>query len=299
MVPGMTTDRQQQIERICQEALDLIGDARREYVSAACRGDDALRREVESLLAYEGQAAQFIDVPAIDHVARTLAASSTLRAGERIGQYEILSVLGSGGMGEVYRARDTKLRRDVAIKVLPQLFLSDNDRRARFEQEARTLAAVNHPHIATLYGTDESTGVPALVLELVEGETLERVLARAPRRRLPLEQALHIARQIAEALESAHEKGIVHLDLKPSNIHVTAEGRVKVLDFGLATALADHDGPADAEFPVPAQSRTLIVGSHAYMSPEQAQGLPIDKRTDVWAFGCLLFEMLSGKRAFS
>jgi serine/threonine protein kinase/Tol biopolymer transport system component len=288
-------EREPDVERICQEALDLAGDARREYVSEACRDDEVLRREVESLLAYEGAAERFIDAPAIEHVARTLAASGTLQAGERIGAYEIISVLGTGGMGEVYRARDTKLRREVAIKVLPQLFLSDVARRARFEQEARTLAALNHPHIATIYGTDESAGLPALVLELVEGETLERLLARSPRRRLPIAKALAIARQITGALESAHEKGIVHLDLKPSNINVSADGRVKVLDFGLATVLGDVDESRSADSP----AAGLIVGSPAYMSPEQAQGLPTDRRTDVWAFGCLLFEVLTGKRAFS
>ena len=292
-------ERQDHIERICQQALDLQGDARLEYLSDACQGDAALRREVESLLSHEAAAERFIDAPALEHVARTLAASGTLQAGSRIGPYEIGSVLGSGGMGEVYRAKDTKLRRDVAIKVLPQLFLSDTARRARLEQEARTLAALNHPHIATLYGTDESTGVVALILELVEGETLESLLSRAPRRRLPFEKALEIARQIADALESAHEKRIVHLDLKPSNINVTAEGRVKVLDFGLATALGDRDDPVDEASSTSGAPQGLIVGSPAYMSPEQAQGLPTDKRTDVWAFGCLLFEMLSGRRAFS
>jgi serine/threonine protein kinase/Tol biopolymer transport system component len=295
----MSGERQLQIERICQSALDLEGAARRTYLDSACEGDPALRRDVESLLAYEDAAETFIQAPAVEHVARALAKSATLTSGDRIGPYEVIAVLGSGGMGEVYRARDTKLRRDVAIKVLPQLFLSDPTRRARFEGEARTLAALNHPHIAAIYGTDESNGVPALVLELVEGDTLEGVLARSPRRRLPPQKALPIARQIAEALESAHDKGIVHLDLKPSNVTVTADGRVKVLDFGLATALGDHDGDDGDAPPTAGASHGLIVGSPAYMSPEQAQGQPTDKRTDVWAFGCVLFEMLSGKRAFT
>jgi eukaryotic-like serine/threonine-protein kinase len=292
----MSGERQLQVERICLGALDLEGTARRTYLDSACDGDADLRREVESLLAYEQAAEGFIHAPAVEHVARALAKSATLSSGDRIGPYEVLAVLGSGGMGEVYRARDTKLRRDVAIKVLPQLFLSDPTRRARFEQEARTLAALNHPHIAAIYGTDESGGVPALVLELVEGDTLERVLARSPRRRLPPRKALPIARQIAEALESAHDKGIVHLDLKPSNVTVTADGRVKVLDFGLATALGDREGDTSS---MAAAWPGLIVGSPAYMSPEQAQGQPTDRRTDVWAFGCVLFEMLSGKRAFT
>jgi serine/threonine protein kinase len=292
-------ERQLQVERICQTALDLEGTARREYLDSTCEGDPELRRDVESLLAYERAAESFIQAPAVEHVARALAKSATLTSGDRIGPYEVTSVLGSGGMGEVYRARDTKLRRDVAIKVLPQLFLSDPTRRARFEREARTLAALNHPHIAAIYGTDESSGVPALVLELVEGDTLEGVLVRSPRRRLPLQKALPIARQIAEALESAHEKGIVHLDLKPSNVTVTADGGVKVLDFGLATALGDDEGKDGDTSSIAAASHGLIVGSPAYMSPEQAQGQPTDRRTDVWAFGCVLFEMLAGKRAFT
>ena len=295
----MSGERQLQVERICQSALDLEGTARRRFLDSACEGDPALRRDVESLLAHEQTAEGFIQAPALEHVARALAKSATLGPGDRIGPYEVTSVLGSGGMGEVYRARDKKLRRDVAVKVLPQLFLSDPARRARFEREARTLAALNHPHIAAIYGTDESGGVPALVLELLEGDTLDSVLARSPRRRLPPQKALPIVRQIAEALESAHDKGIVHLDLKPSNVMVTADGRVKVLDFGLASALGDHDGEDGGTPAVATGSQGLIVGSPAYMSPEQAQGQPTDRRTDVWAFGCVLFEMLSGKRAFT
>ena len=295
----MSGERQLQVERICQSALDLEGTARRTYLDSACEGDPVLRRDVESLLAHEQTAEGFIQAPALEHVARALAKSATLAPGDRIGPYEVTSVLGSGGMGEVYRARDTKLRRDVAIKVLPPLFLSDPTRRARFDREARTLAALNHPHIAAIYGTDESGGVPALVLELLEGDTLAGVLARAPRQRLPPQKALSIVRQIAEALESAHDKGIVHLDLKPSNVMVTADGRVKVLDFGLATALGDDDGGNSDAPSMATAAQGLIVGSPAYMSPEQAQGQPTDKRTDVWAFGCLLFEMLSGKRAFT
>jgi eukaryotic-like serine/threonine-protein kinase len=221
-----------------------------------------------------------------------------LSSGARLGPYEILSALGAGGMGEVYRARDTKLNREVALKVLPPAFTADADRVARFEREARLLASLNHPHIGSIYGLEDAGNVPALVLELVEGDTLED---RVRRGRLPLSEALPVAQQIADALDAAHASGIIHRDLKPSNIKITRDGTVKVLDFGLAKAFA-----ADESEPDPAKSPTMtagtiagvILGTAAYMSPEQARGRAVDKRTDVWAFGCVLFEMLTGASAF-
>jgi eukaryotic-like serine/threonine-protein kinase len=221
-----------------------------------------------------------------------------LTAGTRLGPYEILSALGAGGMGEVYRARDTKLNRDVALKVLPPAFTADADRVARFEREARVLASLNHPRIGSIYGLEDAGSGPALVLELVEGDTLDDRVRRGP---LPLPEALAIAQQIADALDAAHASGIIHRDLKPSNIKLTRDGMVKVLDFGLARALA-----AEASEPDPSKSPTMtagtlagvILGTAAYMSPEQARGRPVDKRTDVWAFGCVLFEMLTGSSAF-
>ena len=219
--------------------------------------------------------------------------------GSSVGVYHITALLGVGGMGEVYRARDTKLGRDVAIKILPRLFTSDPDRLARFEREARVLASLNHPHIGAIYGLEDADGMRALVLELVHGETLADRIARGP---IPLNEALTIARQIADALEAAHEKGIVHRDLKPANIKITPDGVVKVLDFGLAKAASGDAAPADLT-----QSPTLtvggtregvILGTAAYMSPEQARGRPADKRADVWAFGVVLYEMLTGRRAF-
>jgi serine/threonine protein kinase/Tol biopolymer transport system component len=216
--------------------------------------------------------------------------------GHSIGTYQITALVGVGGMGEVYRARDTKLGRDVAIKILPPRFTSDGDRLARFEREARVLASLNHPHIEAIYGLEEADGVRALVLELVEGETLADRIARGP---IPVKDALRIARQIADALDAAHEKGIVHRDLKPANIKVTPDGMVKVLDFGLAKATA-----ADASNPAPTGSvggtgEGVILGTAAYMSPEQARGQAVDKRTDIWAFGCVLYEMLTGRLAFA
>ena len=228
-----------------------------------------------------------------------------LSAGSRIGVYEITESLGAGGMGEVYRARDTKLNRDVALKILPELFASDPDRLARFQREAQLLASLNHPHIGAIHGFEETSGVKALVLELVEGSTLADRIAQSP---VPPDEALAIAAQIASALEAAHDRGVVHRDLKPANIKLTPDGTVKVLDFGLAKML--DDGSASASGPsrgalsmsptlsVHATYAGVILGTAAYMSPEQARGRPVDKRADVWAFGCVLFEMLAGARPF-
>ncbi len=222
-----------------------------------------------------------------------------LTSGTKLGPYEIVAPLGTGGMGEVYRARDTKLGRDVALKFLPPLFTADADRVARFEREARLLASLNHPHIGAIYGFEDAGNVPALVLELVEGDTLDD---RVRRRRLPLSEALAVAQQIADALDAAHRAGIIHRDLKPSNIKITPDGVVKVLDFGLAKALAaEGSGPDLSKSSTMTAGGTMIgviLGTAAYMSPEQARGQPVDKRTDIWAFGCVLFEMLTGSSAF-
>jgi serine/threonine protein kinase/Tol biopolymer transport system component len=222
-----------------------------------------------------------------------------LQAGARLGPYEILSPLGAGGMGEVYRATDTNLKRQVAIKVLPAATASDPERVARFQREAEVLATLNHPNIAHIHGFEKSDGTLALVMELVEGPTLADRITQGP---IPLNEALPIAKQIAEALEAAHEKGIIHRDLKPANIKVRDDGTVKVLDFGLAK-LADPQNVNVTASPTatPAPMMTgvgMMLGTPAYMSPEQARGKPVDKRTDIWAFGCVLFEMLSGQRAF-
>ena len=226
----------------------------------------------------------------------------SLAAGSRLGPYEILSALGAGGMGEVYRARDTKLNRDVALKVLPESFATDPDRLARFQREAQVLASLNHPNIAHIHGLEDSGGVRALVMELVEGEDLAQRLTRGA---IPIDEALPIAKQIAEALEAAHEQGIIHRDLKPANIKVRADGTVKVLDFGLAKAM-EPVGVASASVsmsptittPAMMTGAGMILGTAAYMSPEQAKGRPADKRSDIWASGCVLFEMLTGARPF-
>jgi eukaryotic-like serine/threonine-protein kinase len=225
-----------------------------------------------------------------------------LSTGSRLGPYEILSALGAGGMGEVYRARDTKLNRDVALKILPEAFALDPERLARFKREAQVLASLNHPHIAAIYGFEDSGPTHALVLELVEGPTLADRIAKSP---VPLEEALPIAKQIAEALGAAHEQGIIHRDLKPANIKVREDGAVKVLDFGLAKAMdpatnlrPDLSNSPTITSPAMMTGVGMLLGTAAYMSPEQAKGRPADKRSDVWAFGCVLYEMLTGKRAF-
>ncbi len=223
-----------------------------------------------------------------------------LSSGTRIGPYEIASLLGVGGMGEVYRSRDSKLGRDVALKVLPSSVGIDTDRLARFSREAKVLAALNHPNIASIYGLEDSGSTHALVMELVEGPTLA---ARIKSGAIPSDEALPVAKQICEALEYAHERGIVHRDLKPANVKVTPEGTAKVLDFGLAKALETEITPVDiGSSPTMSRMATqagMILGTAAYMSPEQARGKPADRRADIWAFGCLLYEMLTGKMAFS
>src|SRR5262245_22519212 len=220
--------------------------------------------------------------------------------GTKLAHYEITSHIGSGGMGEVYQATDTKLGRSVAIKFLPEAFSDDSERVARFEREARVLASLNHPHIAAIYGLEYANGTHFLVLELVEGETLADQLRRGP---IPLDESLKIAEQLAEAVQAAHEKGVIHRDLKPANIKITHDGVVKVLDFGLAkaTGIESAEGEVLSNSPTRrtlASTPGMILGTAAYMSPEQARGRPVDRRTDIFAFGCVLYEMLTGKRAF-
>ena len=220
-----------------------------------------------------------------------------LGPGTRIGSYEIVSALGAGGMGEVWRARDTELQRDVAIKVVPHELADDEAVLRRFRREARMLAAVNHPHIATIHAVEEADAVRFIVMELLEGETLQ---ARLERGALPMDEALEIARQTAEALEAAHDRGLVHRDLKPANVFLTTGSRVKVLDFGIAKDVAAKRGKDE----VTRASTSLmmsgtLLGTAPYMSPEQTRGMSIDVRTDIWAFGCVLYEMLTGRRAFA
>src|SRR5215470_14186546 len=225
----------------------------------------------------------------------------SLQIGRRVGSYEITSLLGKGGMGEVYLARDARLDRSVAIKTLPEQFESDAERLARFEREAKILASLNHPNIGAIYGIEKHDGQHILVLELVDGQTLADLVARGP---MPVNESLRMAVQIAGALQAAHEKGVIHRDLKPANIKITRDGTVKVLDFGLAKTgdVESSDGDGLSHSPTLrtlASTPGMILGTAAYMSPEQAKGRPIDRRTDIFAFGCVLYEMLTGKPAFA
>ena len=290
----MTPERRTQIERVCSKALERDPSSRGAFLAQACAGDDDLRREVESLLAQEPRTDGFLEssLPISD----LLAPPATLLPGRRIGNYEVLSLLGTGGTGQVYRARDTRLHRHVALKVLSPL-LADSTSLARFTREAQVLAGLNHPNIAAIYGVEEGDGFHALVLELVEGGTLAMRLERDA---LSTSEAIPIARQIASALEAAHGQGLIHRDLKPSNVAIRPDGTVKVLDFGIAKALtATAVGASGAPMPsLTGTQQGSVLGTAAYMSPEQARGQAVDTRTDIWAFGCVLYEMLAGRAAF-
>jgi eukaryotic-like serine/threonine-protein kinase len=292
--------RWDEIENAYHRARDLRREDRSRFLDERCGSDESMRRQVEILLAQDANPTSFLNHPAVEHVAgwRAFRARGATLTGRAVGPYEVVQHIGSGGMGEVYRARDTKLNRDVALKILPDAFALDRGRLARFRREAQLLASLNHPHIAGIYGLEESNDVHALVLEFVDGPTLADRIALGA---VPVDEALPIARQIAEALESAHEHGIVHRDLKPANIKLRHDGTVKVLDFGLAKALEPGADVESGASPItdPAMTEAgAILGTPAYMSPEQAKGRRADKRSDVWAFGCVLYEMLAGKRPF-
>ncbi len=317
----MTTERWQQASRIFEAALEREPAAREAFLVHACGDDQELRQEVESLLANEGASA-LIDSSIWDLADDLLPSDLGLAPGAQVGPYRIEGVLGAGGMGQVYRARDTKLNRDVALKALPDVFTDDPRRLALFTREAHMLASLNHPGIAAIYGLEDTGGLHALVLELVEGPTLADRLERGA---IPFDEALPMARQIAQALAAAHERSIIHRDLKPANVKVQNDGCVKVLDFGLAKPVEVSPGTLDRQLDAPDsvgvtttgtlrsgspsarnQSKTpatsqigVVLGTAAYMSPEQIKGRDLDKRSDIWAFGCLLYEMLTARRAFA
>lgn len=298
----MDAERWRKIEQVYYAVLEREVSDRPAFLQQACAGNEELRREIEALVARDQQAESFLQCPVLEMVARAWArdlptlhkpVNAGLAAGLLIGPYEVICPLGAGGMGEVYRAHDRKLGRDVALKILPQEFARDPERLARFRREARTLASLNDPNIAAIYGLEEFDGATCIILELVEGEAL-----RGP---LPIPKALDYARQVAKALEAAHEKGIVHRDLKPSNVKVTPQGRAKVLDFGLAKAVDMEDRVGPSQLSTASGVETVlgqVMGTPSYMSPEQARGQKVDQRTDIWAFGCLLYELLAGQRAF-
>ena len=291
--------RWRRIEKLFHAAAERPSADRRMFLEHACRGDRQLASEVQSLLEQRASNDRLLSTRPTCLVEGAAATSSQSWLGRTLGVYEVVSFIGAGGMGEVYRARDSRLGRNVALKLPPQAFSKDPDQLARFEQEAAVLASLNHPNIVTIYGVVESDGVRALILELIDGETLAERIAHGP---IPVAEALAIARQIADALDCVHERRIIHRDLKPANIKVRRDGRVKILDFGLATAMET--------IPAVVKSRPFttletmptgggdVAGTAAYMSPEQVKGQPADKRNDIWAFGCVLYEMVTGCQAF-
>ena len=304
----MTPERWKRIEELFHAASALPPDAHRAFLAAACPDDERLQGDVEALLNESASEDGFLAGRAVVTASQFVVdASPGAMTGRSLGGYHLQALLGAGGMGEVYRSRDAKLGRDVAIKILPRAFTSDPDRLARFEREARMLAALNHPGICAIYGFEEADGVRFLVLELVEGETLAARIASARMRSdeagLSIPEALAIARQIAEALEVAHDKGIIHRDLKPANVTITPDGLVKVLDFGLAKVVGgDGATPDITHVPLAPEAggrEGAVIGTAAYMSPEQARGQPVDKRSDIWSFGCVLYEMLAGRVTFA
>lgn len=297
----MTPERWERIQALYHAIRTLPDSERARFLADSCAGDPALAYEVQKLLDQPVSTSGFVAfVGAAAPVQPTIAPSPDL-TGRQLGSYRVTSLLGRGGMGEVYRAHDARLGRNVALKVLPAEFTADAGRLARFESEARMLAALNHPHIGAIFGVEDAAGFPALVLELVDGETLAERVRRGP---VAMRDALKIAAQIAEALDAAHRKGIVHRDLKPANVKITPDGVVKVLDFGLAKAAGSgraspEDRTQSAAAGVDVTRAGTILGTAPYMSPEQARGLPVDTRADIWAFGCVLYELLTGQPAFS
>jgi serine/threonine-protein kinase len=288
----MTTERLHRIEALYHELRARPMHERAAALVAASPEDAALRAEVQSLLDQADSAIGFLSMPP---GAAGVPLANSIVIGRRVGIFEVQALLGVGGMGEVYRARDTRLGRDVAMKILPRVFREDPARVARFEREAQVLAVLNHPHIGAVYGLEQADGVNALVMELVEGEDLSARIARGP---IPVREALAIARQIAEALEAAHDQRIVHRDLKPANIKVRRDGTIKILDFGLAKALA-LPSENDPTLPGRGTQAGTVMGTPAYMSPEQARGDDVSRQADIWSFGTVLFEMLTGVSPFA
>ena len=296
----MNPERWQQIDKIFQGALEREPHERASFLEQACGDDSPLKEKIEALLRSHDSAGSFLASPASPpNGGEVRAPEPSQFVGQYLGSYELKAHLGSGGMGDVYRARDTQLKRDVAIKILPNEFSRDPDRVARFQREAVALAALNHPNIAAIHDLDEVSGTRFLVLEFVDGETLAVRLKRGP---LSVRQSLELCRQIAEALEGAHAKGVHHRDLKPDNIQITSDDRVKLLDFGLAKTLASESEGTETALRNLTQWNTkpgVIMGTASYLSPEQARGHQPDKRADIWAFGCVLFEALTGRQAFT
>jgi serine/threonine protein kinase len=291
------TDRWQLIEKICQSALELEESRREAFLEDACDGDEELRREVESLLKYDKGGDRFIEQPALEAAARMIAQEKPESLlGQQVGSYQIQSLLGAGGMGVVYKGRDLRLNRSVAIKVLPRDKMSDPERKRRFIQEARAASALNHPNIITIHDVGNEGGIDFIVMEYVTGKTLDQ---RIPRKGMKLNEVLKLAVQMADALVKAHSAGIIHRDLKPTNVMVPDDGLVKVLDFGLAKLTEVSESGEEGTGKLQSQTEEgMIIGTVSYMSPEQAEGKKVDARSDIFSFGAVLYEMVTGRKAF-
>jgi serine/threonine protein kinase/Tfp pilus assembly protein PilF len=307
----MTPERWEKIERIYHSALERESGERESFLDQACAGDNELRREIVSLLAHDDSDDGFIAAPALADAAQLMAGDPLMEStatlpdapavAKEIGPYKLQTLLGKGGMGEVHLALDTRLNRKVAVKLLPAEFTQDVERLRRFKQEARAASALNHQNVVTIYDIGEAEGAHYLVMEYVEGETLRRRMADAPQRTMKPVEALELAAQVAEALSAAHDAGITHRDIKPENVMIRRDGRVKVLDFGLARLTLPASGPVDSQAPTAAKLDTasgVVMGTASYMSPEQARGMKVDQRTDIFSLGVMLYEMLAGRRPF-
>src|SRR5215475_10881591 len=289
--------RWEQIEKLCQSALELEESRRAAFLEEACAGDEGLRQEVESLLRFEGRGDRFIEEPALEVAAKMISPEKPESLlGQQLGSYQILSLLGAGGMGVVYKGRDIRLNRSVAIKVLPRDKMSDPERKRRFIQEAKAASALNHPNIITIYDIGSEGGIDFIVMEYVSGKSLDQLI---PPKGMRLNQVLKLAVQIADAMAKAHSAGIIHRDLKPGNVMVSDDDRVKVLDFGLAKLTEVSETGEEATRTLQSQTEEeMIIGTLSYMSPEQADGKKIDARSDIFSFGSVLYEMVTGQKAF-
>ena len=289
-------ERWQDVKQILYAALEIAPAERSAFLDEKCNGDQDLRTEIESLITAHARAAEHFESPAVEMMASAISdESSNELAGKTLGHYVVIQKLGAGGMGEVYLAEDTLLGRKVALKILPSYFTRDEERVRRFQQEARSASALNHPGILTIYEIKQIDSIHFIATEFIEGETLRERIGRGP---LKIADALDVALQVASALAAAHEAGIVHRDIKPENIMLRADRIAKVLDFGLAK-LTERPAVESEASTMVNTGEGIVMGTVQYMSPEQARGLKVDSRTDIWSFGCVIYEMVTGRAPFT